>query len=159
MSRLASAIIITAALSGCASITSDSTQAIRVDALDEQGVAVANAECQLSNDKGVYDIDAGRHAMVRKSGEDMAIRCSSPDRNDAAEGTAISRVGAGMFGNILFGGGVGAIIDHNRGTAYNYPEWVQVVFGQIMIFDRTNHNDGQPTAGAEAVTTAVATQR
>jgi hypothetical protein len=34
-------------------------------------------------------------------------------------GRAISRANAGMAGNIIFGGGIGAIIDHNKGTAYS----------------------------------------
>lgn len=134
-------------LQACASITAEKTQLVRVDALDEQGAVVADAKCELTNDKGVYEIDSGKHAMVNKSGEDLNISCRSAQRSDEASGVAISRAGAGMFGNILFGGGIGAIIDHNRGTAYNYPEWVQVVFGRIFTFDRSHHKDGQPMQG------------
>jgi len=88
--------------------------------------------------------------MVRKSGKNLSLRCESPSREDVAEGTAISRPGAGMFGNIIFGGGIGAIIDHSSGKAYNYPEWMQVVFGRILVFDRTEHEPGVPMAGKEA---------
>lgn len=52
-----------------------------------------------------------------------------------------------MYGNIIFGGGVGAIIDHNRGTAYNYPDWMRVVFGKVFIFDRSDFKTGMPTEG------------
>lgn len=31
-----------------------------------------------------------------------------------------------MAGNIRFGGGIGGIIDHNKGTAYDCPEWVRL---------------------------------
>jgi len=136
---------------GCASITTDSTQMVRVDALDEQGVAVNDAKCDLTNDNGTYSVESGRYVVVRKSGKNLNIRCESPTREDLAEGTAISRPGAGMFGNIIFGGGIGAIIDHSSGKAYNYPEWMQVVFGRILTFDRTEHEDGVPMAGKEAV--------
>lgn len=135
-------------LQACASITSEKTQLVRVDALDEQGEMVADAKCELKNDKGAYQIDSGKHAAINKSGENLNISCKSEQRTDEASGAAILRAGAGMFGNILFGGGIGAIIDHNRGTAYNYPEWVQVVFGRIVTFDRSNHKDGQPMQGA-----------
>mgnify|MGYP001331201146 CR=1 FL=1 len=74
----------------------------------------------------------------------------SETREDEAIGTAISRASAGMFGNLVFGGGIGAIIDHNRGTAYNYPEWVQVIFGKVLIFDRSAHKAGEPTPGKES---------
>jgi len=137
-------------VTGCASITTDSTQMVRVDALDEQGQVVNDAKCDLTNDNATYQVDAGRHVMVKKSGKNLNIRCESPNREDLAEGTAISRPGAGMFGNIIFGGGIGAIIDHSSGKAYNYPEWMQVVFGRILVFDRTEHEDGVPMAGKEA---------
>ena len=39
-----------------------------------------------------------------------------------------------MFGNILLGGGIGAIVDHNTGSAYEYPNFLQVVMGSdIMV--------------------------
>ena len=34
-----------------------------------------------------------------------------------------------MFGNIIFGGGIGAIIDHNNGSAYEYPPTVKIMMG------------------------------
>ena len=34
-----------------------------------------------------------------------------------------------MFGNIVFGGGIGAVIDHSNGSAYEYPSFLQVVMG------------------------------
>jgi len=34
-----------------------------------------------------------------------------------------------MFGNILLGGGVGAIIDHNNGSAYEYPTVIEIIMG------------------------------
>lgn len=145
---LASGVV--AVLAGCASITTDSTQLMRVDALDEQGAVVADAKCDLSNGKGTYQAETGKHVMISKSGENMNIRCQSQSRTDVAEGTAISRPGPGMFGNIIFGGGIGAIIDHSSGKAYKYPEWVQVVFGRILVFDRTEHQDGMPMQGKTA---------
>ena len=54
-----------------------------------------------------------------------------------------------MFGNIILGGGIGAIVDHNRGTAYTYPTWVQLVFGKTLVFDRTAEKEGQPTPATE----------
>ena len=54
-----------------------------------------------------------------------------------------------MFGNIILGGGIGAIIDHNKGTAYTYPTWVQLIFGKSLVFDRSAEKEGQPTVPAE----------
>lgn len=136
-------------LTGCASITSESMQLVRVDALDESGEKVAEARCTLINDKGEYVLEPGKHTMVGKSSKNLNITCVAADRADEATGTLISRAGAGMFGNILFGGGIGAIIDHNRGTAYNYPDWVQLVFGKVLTFDRTKNKEGEPMQGLD----------
>src|SRR5690625_7762859 len=60
-------VVVAAALSvlaGCASITSESTQLVRVDALDEEGDAVKGATCVPNNDKGENSLEAGRHARV-----------------------------------------------------------------------------------------------
>jgi hypothetical protein len=48
-------------------------------------------------------------------------------------------------------GRIGAIIDHNKGTAYTYPTWVQLVFGKTPVFDRSAEKDGQTVMGAEPV--------
>ena len=59
-----------------------------------------------------------------------------------------------LFRSIIFGGGIGAIIDHNKGTAYTYPTWLQLVFGQTLVFDRRDEKEGAPVPGKapEAVT-------
>ncbi len=43
-----------------------------------------------------------------------------------------------MYGNILIGGGIGALIDHNKGVAYNYPDDLPVVMGKTITVDRRN---------------------
>ena len=51
----------------------------------------------------------------------------------------VSRAAGGMWGNIIFGGGIGAIIDHNKGNGYNYPEQLPVVMGKSVVVDRKDH--------------------
>ena len=50
-----------------------------------------------------------------------------------------------MFGNILLGGGIGAIVDHNNGTAYDYPSPIKIFMG------KTNQKieDIAPTANTQ----------
>jgi hypothetical protein len=53
----------------------------------------------------------------------------------------VYRPGAGsMFGNIIFGGGIGAIIDHNKGTGYDYPDNLPVKMGEAITVDRREQN-------------------
>ena len=110
---------------------------------------VAGAECKLTNDYGVFQPKSGETVQVRRSSKDLDIVCKDPANPDAVA-KAISRANGGMFGNILLGGGMGAIIDHNKGTAYSYPIWVQLVFGKSLVFDRSTEKDGVPTLGTPA---------
>ena len=129
---------------GCASVVNDVTHPIKVDTKTETGEIVTGAECMLTNERASITIKSGEVANVRRSNTDLKIECKHPTNSDATA-TATSRVNGGMFGNILLGGGVGAIIDHNRGTAYTYPTWIQLIFGRVLVFDRRDEKDGFPT--------------
>ncbi len=133
------------ACTGCASVMNDTMHPVKVETATRAGEFVTGADCTLTNEGGVVTMKSGETALVRRSGKDLDIVCTHPANPDAVA-RAISRANAGMFGNILFGGGVGAIIDHNKGTAYTYPTWVQLVFGETLVFDRSAEKEGQPTA-------------
>jgi hypothetical protein len=49
-----------------------------------------------------------------------------------------------MYGNIIFGGGIGAIIDHNKGTGYDYPNRLPVKMGESVVVDKKTENQPQP---------------
>lgn len=142
---LASAMLV---LTGCASVVNDTSHPIKVETLTQQGQAITGAECKLSNDYGSSTMKSGDTAPVRRSSKDLDIVCKHPDNPDATA-RGISRANGGMFGNIILGGGVGAIIDHNKGTAYTYPTWVQLVFGKALVFDRSNEKEGTPAQPTE----------
>ena len=134
------------AMSGCASVMNDTTHGIRIETKTIQGEAVAGAECRIANDYGEISARSGATTQVRRSSKDLDITCTAPSQPEA-KARAISRANAGMAGNIIFGGGIGAIIDHNKGTAYTYPTWVQMVFGQSLVFDRRDEKEGAPVMG------------
>lgn len=145
-----SLMALAAALSftGCASVMNDSTHPMRIETKSQAGVMVAGAECKLTNDYGTINTKSGDTVQVRRSSKDLDINCTHPNF-PASAGRAVSRANSGMFGNILLGGGIGAIIDHNKGTAYTYPTWIQMVFGLSLVFDRTVEKEGQPVTGME----------
>lgn len=119
---------------GCATITGSESQNILVATHDDTGSAVAGADCKLSNNNGSWSLKSPGAANVRKSSEDLLVRCEMEER---APGTArvVSKMNVGMVGNVIFGGAVGAIIDHTRGTAYDYPSHVRVVFGRNRVVE------------------------
>jgi hypothetical protein len=81
------------------------------------------------------DANAPAFVAVRRSAEDLTVECKRDGQPDGCL-RAISRAAAGMFGNINFGGGIGAIIDHSKGTGYNFPDALPVKMGQSTIVDR-----------------------
>lgn len=122
---------------------------MKVETKSATGELVTGAECTLTNDYGSINVRSGETARVRRSNQDLDILCKDPKNPDAVA-RAISRVNGGMWGNIIIGGGIGAIIDHSKGTGYTYPTWVQLVFGKTLVFDRSAETEGLPTAGTEA---------
>ncbi len=146
--RLCSIAFAAAAMTGCASISNDTTNPVRFETFNAAGVEVKDADCKLENDYGQQMVKTPATVNVRRSSKDLQITCVKAGDADG-RGVAISRANAGMAGNIIFGGGIGAIIDHNKGTAYTYPQWIQVVMGKLLTFDRRADQDGQPNRGVD----------
>jgi hypothetical protein len=138
------------ACTGCASVVNETTHPMKVETKSAAGEPVVGAECRLTNDYGTTTMKSGETTQVRRSSKDLDIVCKDPQNPDA-NARAISRANGGMWGNIILGGAIGAIVDHNRGTAYTYPTWVQLVFGKTLVFDRTVEKEGQPTMASEAI--------
>jgi hypothetical protein len=59
-----------------------------------------------------------------------------------------------MFGNIIFGGGIGAIVDHTSGAAYEYPSIFQVIMTKLQTVNSSNSNtaiNSQPVSSSAVV--------
>lgn len=119
--------------SGCSTITQSEGQSLALSA-SHQGQPI-EADCRLKNDKGAWDAKAPSLVTVRKSGEDLEVTCKKAGLPDGIL-KAISRAAGSMWGNIIFGGGVGAVIDHSKGTGYDYPDQLPVKMGEIVIVDK-----------------------
>jgi len=152
--KLVAAAAVTVLASGCASVVNDAMQPMHIDTLTADGKEIKGADCKIENDRGAWSTKSGETTNVRRSDKDLNIVCTDP-QNPEAKARAVSRANGGMFGNILLGGGVGAIIDHNRGTAYTYPTWVKLRFGKTLVFDRTNQKGDEAIDGASETTTAA----
>ena len=132
--------------SGCASIIKDSKQAMRVQTFAADGTEVTGARCLLESDEGNFYVRSPRRVMVERSSSDLHITCEQKEKGlPRAEGRIVSRATAAIWGNVIFGGPLGAAIDHGRGNAYSYPEWVQLTFGELRVFDGADRPEGRPT--------------
>jgi uncharacterized protein YceK len=135
-------------LSGCASITGSEMQALSITATDSTGKTVDQAECSLDNDKGHWTAKTPSFVTVHRSAEDLVVVCKKEGLVDGVL-KAISRAAGSMFGNIVFGGGIGAIIDHNKGNGYNYADELPVKMGASSVVDRRDQDNAarQRSAG------------
>jgi len=138
-------------LVGCASVMNDVTHGVRIDTKTAAGEKIDGAECVASNDSGSTTMKSGTIQAIRRSSKDLEIKCTQKGQPDAT-GRATSRANAGLAGNIIVGGVIGAVIDHNRGTAYTYPTWIEMVFGQSLVFDRAFEKEGTVLKGHVAGT-------
>ena len=120
--------------SGCASITQSELQRLSVTTAQD-GKPIKDAECSLTNDRGTWNVKAPGQVDVRKSGESLSVVCKKEGLVDGLL-TAVSRAAGSMFGNIIFGGGIGALIDHNKGVGYDYPTNLPVEMGKAVIVDK-----------------------
>jgi len=115
-------------LSACASITGTTGQSISVQTRAKNGKEVKEAACDLTNSKGTWYVTTPGSIQIRRSNDDMQVICRK-DGLDTGRASVVSDTKGSMFGNILFGGGIGAIVDHSNGSAYEYPTLIQIVMG------------------------------
>ena len=133
-------------LTGCASITKDSNQSVKVETYSKNNTMIEGATCTAKNERGEWTAKTPGALVVHRSGQNLLVNCSKEGEAPGVA-TVISRANGGMFGNILFGGGIGAIIDHNKGTAYSYPDWIRVIMGDNLVYDRKNNKENEVMIG------------
>jgi len=107
--------------SGCATLTKGGSQTVTVDT-DPSG-----AMCTLTRDaKPVAVVNPTPGSVpVDKAKGAIAIACTKPGFLEAA-GNLASEFQAMTFGNILFGGIVGIVVDAASGAMHQYPDTVKL---------------------------------
>lgn len=141
-------------LVGCASVMNETTHGVRVDTRQKEGAVVVGAECVASNDYGSTTFKSGTVQALRRSSQDMKIVCTQVGQ-EQAQAQLVSRPNGALAGNIILGGVIGAVVDHNRGTAYTYPTWIEMVFGESLVFDRTLQKGDERLVGMAAGSAAA----
>lgn len=115
-------------LSGCASIVNGSNQVISVEARNK-GQQVSGASCSLINPKGTFYVTTPGTVTIHRAYDDLNVKC---EKDGMQPGIAsVKSTTKGMaFGNILFGGIIGAAVDAGSGAAYDYPTLITVIMGE-----------------------------
>lgn len=121
-------IVLGSMLSGCASVTGSPNQSISIQTREQSGKEVEGAKCDIINKRGTWFITTPGTATIHRSNDDIQVTCRK-EGLEAGRASVVSDTKGSMFGNILLGGGIGAIVDHNNGSAYEYPTLIQIVMG------------------------------
>jgi hypothetical protein len=129
-SVLALGIAASAALTGCASIVSGTTQVVSVDTT-MAGQPVEGAKCTLTNSKGTFYVTTPGTVPVHRAYGNLAITCTK-DPLPTGTATVKSSTKGMAAGNLLFGGAIGIAVDASSGAAYDYPEALHVLMGQSI---------------------------
>ncbi|WP_205736676.1 hypothetical protein [Acidovorax cavernicola] len=136
-------------------MTHGTTQNVKVETLSPEGKVVDGARCRVSNDRMDAVVRSGLTLPVRRSGDNLNIECTQPGQ-PPARGQAISRANVGLVGNVMIGGLIGVAIDSGTGAGFNYPNWIQLIFGEVRSFDRNSQTGDEATAGMKIGTTEMA---
>lgn len=147
--------------SGCASIVNGQNQSLSVQTRSKVGANVSGASCKLSNDKGTWFVTTPGTTTVHRSYENLLLTC---EKEGFETGTLASKSSTkGMaFGNILFGGVIGAGVDVSTGAAYDYPELIVVEMGPVFApaaLPSTVATSNAPSAATTAQATPVTAPR
>lgn len=138
------------ALGGCTSMVTETAQMVRLETVDQQGNPVRGARCSLHNDRGNFSGESGTQILIRRSAKELVIECQKAGYADAGA-TATPRIDGLPFGHIVLG--VGKIDEQNRNAAHAYPEWMRLVFGKTLSFDRSRDSEGKPSVAKQQADT------
>jgi uncharacterized protein YceK len=107
-------------LGGCASIITGDSENVSVTT-----TPVADAKCELSNNRGTWSVDTPGTVNIKRSMSDLKIACKSKQGHTGSRiiGTSIKSTAAG---NLLFGGVIGGAVDSVTGAAFDYPDTIEV---------------------------------
>lgn len=149
---------------GCSSITGTENQSVSVQTRQQTGAEVIGAFCELTNNKGKWFVTTPGSVSIHRSNDDMQVICKK-ENFENGRAAVVSDTKGSMFGNIIFGGGIGAIVDHNKGTAYEYPTVIDILMGSFTKIETPKKQPNQEnmlqptqtnTTSQQAITSAPA---
>jgi len=149
--KTAAIVICSIALTGCASIVNGNNQVISVEAR-HKGQQVVGATCTLVNPKGTFYVTTPGTVTIHRAYDDLNVKCEK-DGHQPGLASVKSSTKPMAFGNILFGGVIGAAVDAGSGAAYDYPTLISVILGE------TAAQSVAPQASAEPASPASVAQK
>jgi hypothetical protein len=120
-------------------------ESITVQVQDGSGHDVRGATCELSNSRGKWLLISPGSVTIGRSNDNLLVTCRKEGLDDGVVALVSATRGA-MFGNIIAGGVIGAVIDHDSGAAYDYPQQVTVEMGVTRVIKPDDQPAPMPAA-------------
>jgi len=116
------------AVSACASIVGGRYQKVQVETVAaNQSV---HADCTLSNGESQVRVTTPGTATVHRSAHDLNVSCLR-DGKQIAQQSYDSSIRGMVWGNLVFGGLIGVVIDFSDGASHHYPDKLTVLVPSI----------------------------
>lgn len=112
-------------LSACASIVGGTHQQLTVKA-QSGGQDIVGANCTVSNDRGSKNVTTPGTVSVHRDSGPLDVHCAK-DGAPVGEQEFYSSVRGMVWGNLVFGGLVGVIVDFSNGAARHYPNVLTIM--------------------------------
>ena len=104
------------ALSGCSTVLNESHIPITLSFSDNSA-----GSCELKNKRENYSTQIPATVSVRRSDDSLIYDCTTADGRKANGAIKSSREGS-IWGNVILGGGIGAIVDADKDMHRIYPD-------------------------------------
>jgi hypothetical protein len=131
--RLVAAIAASMSLSACASIVSDNTSTTYLDTDPEK------ARCELHGQDFKRVVETPNSISLPAKAAPLTISCSA-DGYKTASGNLDTEMDGWIFGNLIFGGIVGVVVDVARGAGQKFPPKMTVVLEPERFADTTRRD-------------------
>jgi hypothetical protein len=132
-------VMLSTLVTGCSTLTGEGTsQNLSVMTYTTDNKDLVGATCEMKNDEGTWTAVTPATVMVHRSNKDLLVKCTKSGFADA-RANVVSKTKANMWGNIIFGGGIGAIVDHNNGSAYLYPPVLKLTMGEEKTIQESSN--------------------
>ena len=82
-------------------------------------------QCTLKHKKGQYQVQVPGVLTIPKSDDPLHITCRTRDGRVYVN-AADSKMGGMIWGNIIFGGGIGAVVDAHTDAHRIYPHSIKI---------------------------------
>ncbi|QNJ99937.1 hypothetical protein [Dyella telluris] len=140
-------VVIACALSvsACASIVGGRYQKVEVETrAANQSV---HADCTLSNGESQVRVTTPGTATVHRSSHDLSVSCQK-DGKQIAQQSYDSTIRGMVWGNLIFGGLIGIVVDFSDGASHHYPDKLSVPVSSSYASGTVYSNAGIARTGA-----------